>query len=237
MKIHPQLILSLAILITSCTAQIKPIGESPLQLKSLDLNLKITDLLPDKYKSKQFDDYYDIPSDSAHTNLLKKEIIFKDPYSDKKTPKWIEYHQQGSSSVDTMAVFDKFVFNTMNIVTTPDNKLMVFNGLIDEVGKKENDDFIRMLDGLYGNHVKTKGEFAKNTFDIYTWKLSDRTIKYAVVYDDESNTMKIEVDKVNNTIQNAAKEPHYQGYIYIIDKAHEKEVVGQMGRGDLIFCK
>lgn len=234
MKLQHQLILSLFLLLTCCKAQVKPISEGALQLKSLDFGTNIKELYPDKYKSKNFDDYYEFPS-SVSTVMFKKETVYDEQYGEVKKPMWIEYREQGSSSGDTFAAFDKFPFNTVNVVTTLNGELMVVNGVINEVSKNDSQNFIKSLDGLYGKHTMKKDTSGRNVFDNYTWKLDDRTIKYCIVYDDESNTLKIEVDKENKTIKNVAKEPHYQGLIFILNKEYEQAVVGHMTTGDLTY--
>lgn len=233
-KIFP--VLSLAICLMSCHAQVKPIGEAALQLKGLNFDTDISSLYPDKNKNKQFEGYYDVKS-NVQMGMTKVDTVYEDNYSDEKKPKWVEYRAQSSSSEDTNALFDGFPFNTVNVVAGLDHKLMVVNGVAMEVTDQASKKLIAKLDGLYGKHTRADDEFFHKPFQIYTWKLGDRLIKYCTVYDDESNVLKLEVDKDKKTIQSAAKESHVEGFIYIINKTYEKQVVGQMNTGDLIYCK
>lgn len=235
-KVNLFLVFGLAICLMSCHAQVKPIGEGALQLKGLRFDTDITALYPDKNKNKQYEGYYDVKS-SVQLGMTKVDTVYEDNYSEQKKPKWVEYRAQSSSSGDTNALFGDFPFNTVNVVAGLDHKLMVVNAVAMEVSDQDSEKFIAKLDGLYGKHTKADDEFFHKPFQIYTWKLDDRLIKYCTVYDDERNVLKLEVDKDKKTIQGAAKEIHIEGFIYIINKAYEKQVVGQMNTGDLIYCK
>ena len=222
--------LNLLIIYTSCNGQIKPIGEEPLELANFDFNTKFTTLLPDKNKSKNYDGYYEVKSE-----LIEVDTIKDDDFNGSEKPIRIEYREKGYSSGDTLATFEDFDFNAINLVTTLDGNIMVVNALIGEISLKETHRFIKLLDRKFGKSKKTKGEFIK-PFDIYTWEFKDRFIKYCVVGDDESNTLKIVVDKENNTIENGKRQPHLGAYIYLIKKEYSDKVIGKMGTGDLIYC-
>jgi hypothetical protein len=74
-------------------------------------------------------------------------------------------------------------------------------------------------------------------FDIYTWSLKDRTIKYVPLFDDESSTMNIVVDKDKKTIEGGARNPHYKGLLYIISSKYSADVIGKFHTGDLLYCQ
>lgn len=226
--------LNLLLLFVSCKGQTKPIGEKPLDLEEFNFDTKITTLFPDKYKSTKWENYYNIPS-AMNTSLFQKVTVYENEFTDRQKPKWIEYREGSSTTADTLAIFKDSAFNTVNFATTLDDKIMVVNGVAQEIGQVEIEKFIQQMNKKYGNSVKTKGKFFK-PFDIYTWKLADRTIKYCVIVNDESNTMKIAVDVEKQKLEEVKREPHYEAYIYIIKKEYEKTVVGEMNTGDLIYC-
>jgi hypothetical protein len=231
-------------LLTSCNGQQpKTLGEAPLNLKKINFDLNVIDFYPKKYILKNSSDYFEIPIKNnlniSQTQLIKKDTVFAfDEYtSDKKQkPKWIEYRKESYSSIDSVAVFDKFVFNAINTVTTPDNKLIAINGLIDEIDKLNSDNFIKILNSEYGKNTYSKDKSSGKT-SIYTWKNSDRIIKYCIVLNNENNTLKLELNEKEKTIKNASKKPHYVGYFYIIKKEYGEQLIGKMNTGDLSYCQ
>ena len=114
---------------------------------------------------------------------------------------------------------------------------MIINGVVNTIGKKESVNFIKSLDDLYGKYILKKVTTGLGNYDTYTWKLDDRTIKFFIRFDDESNALKIEVDKENKAIKNGEKEPHYEGYVYVVDKKYEDKLLDKLQTGDLAFFK
>ena len=222
--------LNLLFLLTSCNGQIKSIDEKPLDLENFDFNTKFSTLIPDKNKSKTYDGYYEIKSE-----LIEVDTIKDDEFIGSEKPIRIEYRENSYSNGETLATFQDFDFNAINLATTLDGNIMVVNALVGEISLKETQRFIELLDKKFGKAKKTAGEFIK-PFDIFTWEFKDRIIKYCIVKDDESNALKIVVDKENNTIENGKKEPHFEAYIYLIKKEYADKVIGKMGTGDLIYC-
>ena len=126
----------------------------------------------------------------------KSEIIGADTVSDgefigSEQPVRIDYKQQMFSYKDVIARFGDFEFNAINFV---------FNAVAGTPSLKETQSFVQLLNNKYGKAVKTKGEFIK-PFDIYTWQLKDRIIKYCVVSEDASNVLKVGIDKDQQTIK------------------------------------
>jgi len=218
-------VLSILLFITSCKK------EEAIELQDFDFNNKKSNYFSDKDKSKTYDNYYQIKSE-----LIGVDTIYDGEFIGSEKPIRIEYRQEIFSDEDVLARFDNFDFNAINFATTVDNKMMVFNAVAGNISLKETKKFVELLDEKYGKSKKTKENFIK-PYDIYTWLLKDRMIKYCVVSDDESNTIKIEVDEKNNSIKNGVKEPHFKAYIYIIKNEYANQIVGQMSSGDLLYCK
>ena len=78
------IVLSLTLLV-SCKSQVKPLGEAPLQLKSLNFDTKITDILPDKFKSKDYANAYNVPT-GVFNVLIEKDTTYDDRYSSERKP-------------------------------------------------------------------------------------------------------------------------------------------------------
>lgn len=214
----------------SCKGQEKALSDEPLRLENFDFNTKISTLLPDKNKSKNYDGYYEIKS-----GVIVVDTIKDGDYTGSEKPIRIEYREKGYSSEDILATFEDFNFNAINLATTLEGNIMVVNALIGEISLKETQRFVKLLDKKFGKSTKTKGDFIK-PFDIYTWEYKDRIIKYSIVEDDERSTLKIVVDKENKIIINEKKEPHFEAYIYLIKKEYADKVIGKMRTGDLIYC-
>jgi hypothetical protein len=169
--------------------------EPAIELENFDLDSKLSTFVSAKNKHKTYTGYYEI----------KSEIIGADTVSDgefigSEQPIRIDYKQEVSSYKDIIARFGDFEFNAINFATTVTGKIMVFNAVAGKISLKETQSFVDLLNEKYGTAVKTKGDFIK-PFDIYTWQLKDRIIKYCVVSDDDSNTLKIVTDKDLQTIK------------------------------------
>ena len=205
--------------------------EKVIELQDFNFNNNKSTYFSDKDKYKTYDNYYQI----------KSEVIGVDTISDgefigSEKPIRIEYRQEIFSNDDVLARFEDFDFNAINFATTVDNKMMVFNAVAGEISLKETKKFVELLDQKYGKSKVSKDSFIK-PYDIYTWRLGDRIIKYCVVADDESNTIKIELDQANKRISNGKKEPHLSAFLYIIKNEYASQVIGKMGSGDLLYCK
>lgn len=205
--------------------------EEAVELQDFDFNKKTSAYFSDKDKYKTYDHYY----------RIKSEVIGVDTISDgefigSEKPIRIEYRQEIFSNDDILARFDDFDFNAINFATTVDNRMMVFNAVAGNISLKETQKFVELLDEKYGKSKKTRESFIK-LYEIYTWLLKDRIIKYCVISEDESNTMKIEVDEKGNSIKSGVREPHLKAYIYIIKNEYANQIVGQMSSGDLLYCK
>lgn len=205
--------------------------EKVIELQDFNFNNKRTTYFSDKDKYKTYDNYYQI----------KSEVIGVDTISDgefigSEKPIRIEYRQEIFSTNDVLAKFDDFEFNAINFATTVDDKMMVFNAVAGEISLKETKKFVELLDQKYGKSKVGKETFIK-PYDMYTWRLVDRIIKYCVVTDDESNTIKIEEDKLNKRINNGKNEPHLRAFLFIIKNEYANQVIGKMSSGDLLYCQ
>ena len=234
MKIYRLLLLKcLFFLLMSCNGQMKSIDTQPLDLENFDFQTKFSTLIPDSNKMPDVSDrYYEIKSEGllAHT-------IYGDGYSIPEEPIRIEYRRISFSYEETLATFAGFNFNAINLVMTLDGKMMVVNALAGEISLKETQRFINLLNKKYGKETKTVEKFMEKPFDIFTWELEDRIIKYCIVHDDESNALKFVLDKENSTIRSGEKEPHFKAYIYLVKKEYANEVIGKMSSGDLHYCR
>lgn len=225
------LLLTIALFNLSCAQDVKSLDEAPLQLENFDLSTPISTLLPEKTKIKEMNGYYKLKFAT-----LQKDTVYEDKFSEHAKPKWIEYHQGSYSSRGQLAQFGSFNFNVVNFVTSLDDKIWLANALVGEITLEEVQRFIAFMDSKYGKAVKSQGEFFK-PFDIYTWDLKDRIIKYSVVHDNEESTLKLEIDADRKTIEAGKKKQHYKAYIYVAGKENAGKVFEGMTTGDLLYCK
>ncbi len=227
------LFLNFFVILISCNKITKPIGEEPLDLYNFNFNTKITELYPNKNRSKEFEGYYNIKT-KYDSHIVQKDTTFLDKYSDQKKAVGMEYRQQSSSNIDTLAIFKTQTFNKINIATTLNNEIIVVSAVSDEMSNSKTQNFINLLTGKYGKYKKTQNEFTDNKFFTYEWETNKEIIKYSSVFNDESNTIKIVVDKTENKISQGDKEPHFEGYFYIINKQYQSHIKN-FKTGDFVF--
>ncbi|WP_027388666.1 hypothetical protein [Chryseobacterium gregarium] len=218
------IVLSTLLFLTNCKK------EEAIELQDFNFNNKTSAYFSDKDKYKTYDNYYQIKSE-----VIGADTIYDGEFIGSEKPVRIEYKQEMFSYNDVLARFDDFNFNAINFATTLEGKMMVFNAVAGKISSKETEKFVELLDGKYGKSKKTKETFIK-PYDIYTWQLKDRIIKYCIVGDNENNTMKIETDETGSSINNGAKEPHLKAYLYIIKNEYAKQIIGIMSSGDLLYC-
>lgn len=226
------LLISLLFLI-NCNGQTKPIGKEPVDLENFDFNTKISDLFPNEYKSKEYKNYYEIPG-SIHSQIVEKDTTFTNEYSENKKPIGIEYRQQSSTSIDKLAIFENQIFNKVNIATTLDNKIKVINGVADEVTRKQSEDFIKNISKKYGKPKIFKSQGNEN-FTCHEWKTNNRIIRFVTTFDDESGTLKLNVDEKMQAISAGKKEPHFTNYLFVINQSFKNEVFGKLKTGDFVY--
>ena len=223
------LLLLTNILFTSCNGQAKPMGDEPLNLETFNFDTKISDLYPDKNKSENYIGYYEIKG-TVHSQLVIKDTT----YLETKKAIGLEYRQQSSTSIDTMVVFENQKFEKINLATTIEGKIKAINAVAEELTEQKYELLIKKLENKYGDPKKLKNNWNEK-FTIYEWLKNNKIIRLVSTYDDESTTMKVQIDKEKRTISSGDKEPHYVAYLFIINPALKSEVFGKMKTGDFVF--
>lgn len=218
------------VLMNSCHGQTRSLAKNILRLENFDFSTPVSTLLPADTKDSSYDDVYNVKNTS-----LQKFVSRENDYTDEGKPLWYEYRQFSSRSSDELARYDDFVFNTFNMVVSLEEEIIVFNAIASDLTKQESDQFIELLTKKYGSAEQTEGEFM-DSYEIYTWKLKDRILKYVPLYDDESNTLKIAIDQENKTLEEGEKRPHYRVLFYVINAKYSDLVIGNFHTGDLLYC-
>lgn len=221
-------------LFSACKGQVKPIGQAPLDLLNVDFDTKITALYPDKYKSAKWDDYYDIPV-GDDTRMIQRDTTFINEFSDDQQAVGVEYRQMSSSSGDTLAIAGEQIFSSLSVAVSMDGKIKAIGAEVSEITDKEAKDLITALTKKYGNFKKLEGEFMTK-FTIYEWEAGDRIFRYSTIFNDEQNTIKLEVDKNQGTIKNMDKTPHHDGYFFVINKNFIDDLK-TLGTGTFVYIK
>ncbi|MDR6761945.1 hypothetical protein J2Y38_002156 [Flavobacterium sp. 2755] len=210
----------------------KSLAEESLRLEDFDFNTKLSTLLPESSKSKKYHGYYEIKNE-----LIEVDTVSEITYDGNKKVR-IDYRQRSYSSRDTMAKFCEFEFNAINLATDLSGKIILIHAVIDKTDLKQSKDLIDILDKKYGKAKKSKNAFFENNFDIYTWHLKDRIIRYSLVFDKEENMVYLKVDKNNKKIEKIdAKNEHFKGYFYIIKDEDKDKVFGKDKSGDLVYVE
>jgi hypothetical protein len=234
MKINITLLFLLSTIIcTSCYGQTKPIGEEPLNLESFSFDTKISDLYPEKNKRKDYKGCYVIKG-ALRSQLVVTDTTFANQDVKNKKAIGIEYRQQSSTSIDTMAVFENQKFQKINVATTIEGKIKIINAVADELTEQESQELIKKLVKKYGNLKKLKNNWNEK-FTMYEWVKNNRIIRLVSAYNDESTTMKLVIDNDKKTITSTEKETYYVGYLFIINQALKDEVFGKMKTGDFVY--
>jgi hypothetical protein len=218
---------------TSCNGQTKPIGDAPLNLETFKFDTKISDLYPEKNKSKKYKGFYEVKG-ALHSQIVAKDTTFINEYSENKKAIGIEYRQQSSTSIDTIAVFENQQFQKVNVATTIDGRIKIINAVADELTQKQNDGLIQKLVKKYGNPKKLKNSWNEK-ITILEWTAKNRIIRFVSAFNNESTSMKLVIDEEKRTIASGEKEPHYVGYLFIINPDLKAEVFGKMKTGDFVF--
>ncbi|WP_195461976.1 hypothetical protein [Alistipes sp. D31t1_170403_E11] len=238
--IVPAMILFAGIQLPACASKPGPLGERTIELDDFDFSTSISEILPECYKDPEYgDDFYLVPSSGFGRKGYGKET-----YRDLDTNEalWIEYRWGSVCSTDEYLSMAGRICNAANFATTLDGRIFVASGYIDELTQAENDDFIAQLSKRYGEPVHTEESFCSD-YDLYTWTLEDRTIKYAVVTTNESNALIIELER-NETgdltdIHPGERRTYLQGRIFVIDAAwRDRFLASDLTRtGDFVYCK
>lgn len=230
-------LLPITLLIFSfANGQSKAIGDAPLDLEKFNFNTKVSDLFPDKYKSKDYKDVYEInvKGDVERSIMIQKETAYSNNYSADKKAFGYEYLQKNWSDRDKLAFFKTQYFQKVNVATTLDGKIKVIGSVADELTKTESGNLLKLLNEKFGVSRKLKNSW-NDKLSIYEWSQKDRIIRFVTAYNDESNTMKIVIDKDKKTIAGGEKEPHYVSYLFIINPTLKSEVFGKMNTGDFVY--
>lgn len=227
----------------ACASRPGPLGEGTIRLDDFDFSTPICEILPERYKNTEYgDDFYQVPSSSGlGWNGYGKETRRA---LDTDEALWIEYKHGSSTSIDQYLSMAGLICNAANFATTLDGRIFVASGYIDELTQAENDDFIAQLSKRYGEPVHTQESFCSD-YDLYTWTLKDRTIKYAVVTTDDSNALILEMER-NDAGKlfptGPGKHEHrtyHQGRIFVIDAAWKDRFLASdhYPSGDFVYCK
>lgn len=214
--------------------QVKPIGQAPLNLLKFDFDTKITDLYPDKYKSEKWDNYYDIPV-GEETRMVQRDTTFLNEFSENQKAVGVDYRQMSSSSGDELALADKQAFSSISVATSIEGKIKAIGAQTSEITNEQAKNFVENLTTEYGKYKKLEGDFMSK-FTIYEWEAGDRIFRYATIYSDEKNTMKLEIDKDKGTIKEGERNPHHNGYFFVINKDYMKDL-GTLSTGIFVYIK
>lgn len=225
-----------------CTSRPGPLGEKTIELDDFDFSTSISDILPERYKktTEYGNEIYLVPSSELGENIYERDSC-RDYSTDEVL--WIEYRHGMRCWTDEYLSMAGRTFNAANFITTLDGRIFVVSGFIDELTQAENDDFIAQLSKRYGEPEHTAESFFIEDYDLYTWTLEDRTLKYAVASTDESNVMKFEIERNEagelTDIRPGERETHLQGCFFVIDAAWRDRFLapGHTRTGDFVYCK
>lgn len=169
-----------------------------------------------------------------HSQLVITDTSFGTHPSGTQRALGIEYRQQSSTSLDTMAVWGEQPFQKVNIATTLDGRIKVVSTVADPLTGSQSSYLIQRLTAAYGTPKKAKSA-RHERFTRYEWTTAGRIIRFVSAVDDESATLKMVVDPQKSTINSGKKEPHVVGYLFLINPALKQEVFGKLSTGDFAY--
>ncbi|OCA77059.1 hypothetical protein BBI01_00920 [Chryseobacterium artocarpi] len=228
------LLLSVFTLIVSCKGQkqVHPIGEEPLNLESFDFNTGISTLFPEKNKVKTYDNAFEIKANDSETFMFQKDTTFV--FSESRKPIGFEYRQINWSSRYSLADFQEYSFQKINLAATMDGKIKIIGAVADGISSADNNKLLKLLNTKYGAPKKLNGSW-KDGLVIFEWAKKDRIIRFVTVRDNEESTLKIEIDPVKTKIAEGKKNPHLKSYLFVINPAFKNEVFGKLNTGDFVY--
>lgn len=224
------------IISSSYQSQIKPIGEAALDLENFSFNTKFKDLIPEKYKSKTHENVYEveIKGDRHNAIMFQKDSTYANQFKPERKAIGLEYRQGNWRMDDRLAVFQNQYFQKINLATAFDGTIKALGCVADELTKNEAEKLLKTLTAEFGTS-KTMISSWNKKLTIHEWTKKDRIIRYVTSFTNEENTMKIVIDKTEGTLTEGKKEPHYLGYLFIINPALKSEVLGKMNTGDFVY--
>lgn len=223
-----------------CSSAPGPLGEQTLDISDFDFSTPLATLLPERYIDAEYGaDWYNIPSADGDTNFMRRDTVIGWHTNE---PLWVEYLQMGTCSVDAHICFEGHIFNATNLITGLDGRIGVIAGQAAWDTKEACETLIERTTKRHGTPKHTTEQFCNKPYDLFTWTLDDRTIKYAVVGTDESNILKLEIDRDADghliDLREGERKQRSQSYIYVFDKgwAEKLSEAGQAS-GDFVYCQ
>lgn len=227
-----------------CTRKPGPLGEGTIELDNFDFTTSISVIFPDRYLDPEFGDngWYRVPSvpnTFGDYTMYCRDTCFN--FSRDKAL-WVTYRQQSSFSTDEYLSMAGRTFDAANFATTFDGRIFAVGGNISELTQTESEDFIARLSKQYGEPVHTVESFCRD-YDMYTWTLEDRTLKYAAITTDEHNVLKFEhvynEDGSLADIRPGKRRNILKGYFFVIDAAWRDRflITDRAVSGDFVYCQ
>lgn len=227
-----------------CTSRPGPLGEGTIKLDDFDFTTSISVIFPDRYLDPEFGDdgWYRVPS--VPNTLGDYTMYCRDTCFNFSRDKalWVTYRQQSSFSTDEYLSMAGRTFDAANFATTFDGRIFAVGGNISELTQTESEDFIARLSKQYGEPVHTVESFCRD-YDMYTWTLEDRTLKYAAITTDEHNVLKFEhvynEDGSLADIRPGKRRNILKGYFFVIEAAWRDRflITDRAVSGDFVYCQ
>lgn len=231
---------SLMLSLYSCAQQPGPLGEETIGLDDFDFTTPISAIFPESYVDSTYGSaWFQVPSCSGY-NLYHKEECFNFAGD---SALWVTYQHQSSCSADEYLSMAGRPFPAANFATTSDVRIFAVGGSISGITQDASDDFIARLSKSYGEPVCNEESFGSRVYNLYTWTLEDRTVKYAAVTTDEHNVLKIEhvynEDGSLADIREGKRRRSINGYIFVIDAAWRDRflLTDCAVSGDFSYCR
>ncbi|QXP52621.1 hypothetical protein [Cellulophaga sp. HaHa_2_1] len=208
------LLLLVLIIFMSCKNEVKPIGEGILDLEDFDFDTKVSQLYPERLRSKDYTDSYVIKGFKDNESLAQVSVDGS------------EYLQGGFYSNDSLAKFDNHIFQAVNLVVSADDRIKIINGVASWVNESEVKNMFNLLNEKYGKPKELICSWGNN-LKLYEWTLSDKIIRFVSTLDDNSNALNLDLitNRNNKNDKSGEEEPLFSYYFFILNPEFKKDML------------
>lgn len=221
------LLLFVLIIFISCKNQVKPIGEGILDLEDFDFETKVSQLYPERLRSKDYPDSFVINGTKDNESITQVSTNGK------------QYSQGGIFSNDSLARFDNHIFQAVNLYVTPDDKIQIINGVAKWVDESEVQNMFKLLNKKYGEPKELLGNFGGD-FKLYEWTLGDKIIRFVSKLDNNSNALNLDliINKDNKNDKISEEEPQFSYYLFIVNPEFKEDMLeDNLPSGAFVYFK
>lgn len=225
------------LLVAVCCGQGKSLDKEPLNLQTFDFGRSFSSIFPETLRNKEYPTYfvYDIPVENERMpSSFQKDSVYTDEFSEDKKFFGFQTNQMGYNSRHHFAYFGNVKFNKIGLFSAPKGQTEVISAMAYDLTKEEVADYITALKNKLGPSKKLTSNHHSNSNHM-GWKKEGKVYRLSTSWNDESNTLNMEIDQQNKTISQGRINPHYDLYFFVAKPPMRKGLMEMMNTGDFTF--